>query len=580
MRLDDTVQKDMETIGADRDTLARERAQELAAVYSDKSSQAERKRDLEKQQEQRLIREIGFVQWVTKNIKVPDSRTGGTRYVTSVNEIPPVKLKQVFAQYMDKVESEVVNKITTGTRLTPKEARKGLGFRRWLHQTHGPQGANDLDTIVGNPEGEAYLDKMALDFAANPKSFTSPFALPASEVVDLDRPLSPTIMQMLEDNNLQDALREYAKDASNPNIARMAKALSRLVGNTRVTFANLGNQLTGAFDPRTNVIVFNQDLPSTGHTLLHEMLHAATAATIQDRPGAGPVKALESIFREVQENLPSYYGSTSLVEFVAEAFSNPEFQQQLGRLELKKRYGSLKDQVTRTLARLVRFVLGTNAGKLVDKRIDQTAFNELESLIDSLLSPAPQFRDADIMFNIANRPEVANDFLNQALMNGPTFTDKSPKLVRDFLNSTAASTSTLGSTARNIVLGATPLHYLVKVAQKYFPDSKTNNLLTRLNDAMNAAAGRMAEDYDRIQAVNDRLIKWSNSDPEKMKLLNGLITQSTLYEVDPDIDERTAQERYADDAISLQIYNRMRDEFVSPMGGLQSERHENVQTGS
>ena len=88
---------------------------------------------------------------------MPDSRTGGTRYVTSVNEIPPVKLKQVFAQYMDKVESEVVNKITTGTRLTPKEARKGLGFRRWLHQTHGPQGANDLDTIVGNPEGEAYL---------------------------------------------------------------------------------------------------------------------------------------------------------------------------------------------------------------------------------------------------------------------------------------------------------------------------------------------------------------------------------------------------------------------------------------
>ena len=109
------------------------------------------------------------------------------------------------------------------------------------------------------------------------------------------------------------------------------------------------------------------------------------------------------------------------------------------------------------------------------------------------------------------------------------------------------------------------------MAQKYFPDSKTNNLLTRLNDAMNAAAGRMAEDYDRIQAVNDRLIKWSNSDPEKMKLLNGLITQSTLYEVDPDIDERTAQERYADDAISMQIYNRMRDEFVSPMGGLQSE---------
>ena len=88
---------------------------------------------------------------------------------------------------------------------------------------------------------------------------------------------------------------------------------------------------------------------------------------------------------------------------------------------------------------------------------------------------------------------------------------------------------------------------------------------------MNAAAGRMAEDYDRIQAIQRQTDKMVKQRSEKMKLLNGLITQSTLYEVDPDIDERTAQERYADDAISLQIYNRMRDEFVSPMGGLQSE---------
>ena len=52
--------------------------------------------------------------------------------------------------------------------------------------------ANDLDTIVGNPEGEAYLDKMALDFVANLNHSQAP-ALPASEVVDLDRSLSPTI---------------------------------------------------------------------------------------------------------------------------------------------------------------------------------------------------------------------------------------------------------------------------------------------------------------------------------------------------------------------------------------------------
>ena len=51
--------------------------------------------------------------------------------------------------------------------------------------------------------------------------------------VGLSKPLDPVTMTMLEDGNLTDALRNYAKSAPNPSIAKMAKALSRLAGTTR-----------------------------------------------------------------------------------------------------------------------------------------------------------------------------------------------------------------------------------------------------------------------------------------------------------------------------------------------------------
>ena len=200
----------------------------------------------------------------------------------------------------------------------------------------------------------------------------------------------------------------------------MAKALARVAGNTRVVFADVGDRIAGAFDPKTNTIVFNTNVPLTGHTLLHEMLHAATSATIANNPSAAPVQAIERIFNEVRESLPSYYGSSSLLEFVAEAFSNPKFQQQLAQLQVKGKGESAFSQIKRAIARIARSIFNVQIkNNAIEYKEPISALDELELQIGSLLAPAPQYRNAEVLFNVANNPKQANKAMNSVLRNGP-----------------------------------------------------------------------------------------------------------------------------------------------------------------
>ena len=102
-------------------------------------------------------------------------------------------------------------------------------------------------------------------------------------VVDRHLPLDPVTMTMLEDSNLSDALKEFAKNGDIPTRA-FAKFFAKYAGNTQVQFADRGTQIAGYFDPRTNTITFNSNIPTTGHVLLHEMAHAVTSQQIATNP--------------------------------------------------------------------------------------------------------------------------------------------------------------------------------------------------------------------------------------------------------------------------------------------------------
>ena len=122
---------------------------------------------------------------------------------------------------------------------------------------------------------------------------------------------------------------------TNPNVrvrsatVALAKAI-RGVNLTTVAELNdsKGNPLAGVYDKATNTILINTSVPLSTHTILHEATHAGVF-NVLSKKSAPTTKALNSIYEAIKDTMPDAYGSESLEEFVAEAFTNPEFQARL-----------------------------------------------------------------------------------------------------------------------------------------------------------------------------------------------------------------------------------------------------------
>ena len=115
-----------------------------------------------------------------------------------------------------------------------------------------------------------------------------------------------------------------------------------------------GDGLTpaGLFSSEANRILLNEDGGLNVYTLLHEMAHAATIYQIKTNPQSAAVKRLKAIYKANKGKLAKAYGEEALavadarteksedgidsgfLEFVAEAFSNPEFQRELGTVNV------------------------------------------------------------------------------------------------------------------------------------------------------------------------------------------------------------------------------------------------------
>ena len=501
-------------------------------------------------------RRVAFSDFVLKNVRIATPE-GGTRKVASVEELSPKQLEQAIEEFDKKEVEELTAQIFSGKRTKEKNAKRArmrrTKFEAYLKddmqysaeeisQLRRAANKKELDEIYnGFVEGEKAQAELLRGFDPNYSR------LEAEATIGLNLPLDPVTMTMLEDNNLTDALRNYAKSAPNPSIAKMAKALSRLVGTTRVMFANVpGGRVSGAFDPQTNTIVLNENVEVVGHTLMHEMMHAATINEMTNNPNKPAVRQLQKIFDEISDALPSAYGSRSTSEFIAEAFSNPEFQKQLAAIRLTGAKGSLLDQVRRQIARVLNFIKG---------KPNISALAEVEAIVDGLLAPAPAYVNADIMYNIANDPIDARNATNAALMNGPIFDAREGNKMLAWLeDKTRGGTSSGYNLGKTIALRATPLHYLVDLGKKFFSPT----LMDSINNTMNKASGRLQENYDRTEAIVGDMVRWANAHPDQVETFNSLVNESTTYQVDPEISEAQALREYEGKTELMDIYNRLR----------------------
>lgn len=169
-----------------------------------------------------------------------------------------------------------------------------------------------------------------------------------------------------------------AEDTSRPEYKSFAQALKRLKVNPTIEFSNeptgldpfvrKGESIKGTYDLASNRIrVYQGD--NLHRTVLHEAAHAATVRAIQyNTVAAQQLKDLMETARKALGFSAADRKTINTEEFIAEAYTNPEFRQQMRELYPTGSKLSMWDRFKNFVAKLLR--LPTSAKTLLDEVMD------------------------------------------------------------------------------------------------------------------------------------------------------------------------------------------------------------------
>jgi hypothetical protein len=390
-------------------------------------------------------------------------------------------------------------------------------------------------------------------FVATPTdSDSANYFLNSDAVSPLTKPLHPAMEGALRSGDLPTALRLMAVQGE--MIGKIANAL--LAGNLKTKVKVVdglkenGRPAAGYYDPKTDTIYLDSEIGLNNHVALHEAVHAATSHILANK--SHPVtKQLQSLFDAVKDQLGDAYGTQSLDEFVAEAFSNPDFQAQLAAIRINVKDGrpvSAWSRFVNTITNFVRRLMGMEARPFEVK----SAMDVADELISQIISPAPASRDgARLMMQATTNPNFFIKYLDslteKAVARGPNTTlSKIAIAVNEFLS------GTLPKFARSTILSSLPLEAFVEVAEKYLPGVKKLDLLL---DQRSGYEFKMLKNTEPLIAAAE---KWSKKNGEVMtKLFNKVIYGSTLARVDP----TKPRDTYKGDAEALKAWDTLNKAF-------------------
>jgi len=345
--------------------------------------------------------------------------------------------------------------------------------------------------------------------------------LPIDAMVEVGVPVSPEVSAALNNGSLQRALERLLVGADK-DVARVVRAVLKGIGTTSVRFEGgivnrKGEPIAGVFRPRTNEIVLNPDVELTTHTFLHETLHAVTSHEIaRNTPAAIQMR---NLFESVRGRLDTAYGATSLDEFVAEVFSNPELQAKLARINEKGEKIGLLQKFNNIISNIIARFRGVPTKKV------ESARNAVDKLLDSLISPAPEYRDAADLYS-ATLTEMSDTVLNSlGRFSRGTVSETDIATVSGFLRGA-------GRAIRRFAYSFLPLNAIVNVSKLDFPGiSKDAGILFKLIQEKNGArSAEMSKVKDTAREISD-LFKGKSE--QLRKVFNFVVAESTLLKVDP-----------------------------------------------
>ena len=337
-------------------------------------------------------------------------------------------------------------------------------------------------------------------------------------------PLTDEIRAAIQENNLAKAL-DHLAASTDPTIAKVAAALRKGIGKTEIRFESglkneAGEVVAGFYDPKTDTILLNPDVPLPNHILLHEVTHAVTSHELSN-PSSPYTRQLQKLFDSVKGRLDTAYGATNLEEFVAEAFSNPEFQDKLAQMTAEGETISFFDKLKNIIRNIVRKLRGLPSENL------ETAKDAVDSILADMISPAPETRDGAKLYAAAAQstgPAAKNtlDSLGRFVRD---------KVAPEDLAYANGWLSTANSKSRRTALSFLPLNAIADLIKTDLP--QMHAVAVSLFKTIQAKSGMRSEYMLKIRDTAAELDKVFKGRPEAKKVFNDVIAESTLNGVDP-----------------------------------------------
>ena len=406
----------------------------------------------------------------------------------------------------------------------------------------------------------------------------------------VDTPLPDSVIQQLRQGNLKEALELVSKSEVDPIIKRLAKQFSTMVGTTKVAivpanpedisgkdnYYELKNKQTaiayrqvlnkleeknktritrvpGMYQPVStdknlkhfnDIILLDEVTGLTPATLMHEMAHAVTYATLQN-PSHPLTKQITKLFKEVEPKLSGVNGTDNVLEFVAEAYGSQEFIQELSKIQVqvKGKFISALQALYNNISNFIRSKLG-----LAPVELSKTdAFTKLDTLLQKIIAPASDMQGAGDLLQNSTDPEV------RALMRKmgnvqKDFKAPTKKFREDFVNQADKFLrSGVSGTSRRAFLGFMPSQALADIAGSY--NKKLGDLGQRLHRLMEEQRGELNKKDNAADGTMKQVDQWAKNNQAAVPLLDDVITESTLEGVDPSKPRSTYEKNAAKLAI-------------------------------
>ena len=310
---------------------------------------------------------------------------------------------------------------------------------------------------------------------------------------------------------------------------------------------------------RDGFIILNGNSDINAHVILHELTHAVTVEFMRNNPSHPSVVKINKLFKKLKKTAGKdwqSYGFTDTYEFIAEVFTNVEFQRELAGMHIEGETITPWQSFVNYVVRIIQAL--QNKPRKDVYTTGEVALKEANALILSILNPPTGITDiesAKIAEETFGRGETA--LKNSVAATDMTWRMTTPQnfqSVIDFFNKkgedvskplTAKQRTTLGEkgaeliqegapeTVRQTVLGFSPSQALADIASAVYKPLGT--LMYKLHDTMERQRGALIKSDDSIRAMRKivkNLRKGLNA--KQVDTLNDMITKATNeYHVDP-----------------------------------------------